>query len=204
MTTLTLQNLTKEYAPGVTAVSDLNLTINEGELMVLLGPSGCGKTTTLRLISGLLQPTRGDVLFDGRSVLTVPPEKRNAVMVFQEHTLFPFMSVGDNVAYGLKMRKCNRAEIQERVAAALTAVQLPNFQNHWPDQLSGGQRQRVALARALIIRPRLLLLDEPLSNLDRSLREELRQMVRTLQQEAGITTLFVTHDQAEAVAIADR
>ncbi len=203
MTTLTLRNLTKEYVPGVTAVSNLNLTVNEGELMVLLGPSGCGKTTTLRLIAGLLKPTHGDVLFDGASALAVPPEQRGAVMVFQEHALFPFMSVGDNVAFGLKMRKLNQVEIGKRVAAALTAVQLAGYQDRWPDQLSGGQRQRVALARALVIRPRLLL-DEPLSNLDRGLREELRQVVRQLQKEAGITTLFVTHDQAEAVAMADR
>ncbi len=204
MTTLTLKNLSKEYAPGVTAVTDLNLTVQDGELMALLGPSGCGKTTTLRLIAGLLSPTAGDVLFDGRSVRNVLPEKRGAVMVFQEHALFPFMSVGDNVAYGLKMRKLGREEIKLRVAEALTAVQLPNFQDRWPDQMSGGQRQRVALARALVVRPRLLLLDEPLSNLDRGLREELRQMVRQLQQDTGITTLFVTHDQAEAVAVADR
>ena len=204
MTTLTLQNLSKEYLPGHTAVSELNLTINEGELMVLLGPSGCGKTTTLRLIAGLLQPSSGDVLFDGLSVLDLPPEKRGAVMVFQEHTLFPFMSVGDNVAYGLKMRKLAPAEIEKKVAQALTAVQLPGYQDRPPASLSSGQRQRVALARALVVRPRLLLLDEPLSNLDPGLREELRQVVRSLQQEAGITTLFVTHDQAEAVAIADR
>ena len=204
MTTLTLQNLSKEYLPGHTAVSKLNLTIKEGELMVLLGPSGCGKTTVLRLIAGLLRPSSGDVLFDGASVLDLPPEKRGAVMVFQEHTLFPFMSVGDNVAYGLKMRKLASGKIEKKVAQALMAVQLPGYEDRWPVSLSSGQRQRVALARALVVRPRLLLLDEPLSNLDPSLREELRQVVRSLQQEAGITTLFVTHDQAEAVAIADR
>ena len=204
MTTLTLQNLSKQYEHGITAVSDLNLTVNEGELMVLLGPSGCGKTTTLRLISGLAQPSRGDVLFDNRSVLALPAEKRGAVMVFQEHALFPFMSVGDNVAYGLKMRKIEAQAIRRRVAHALSAVQLAGFEDRWPDSLSGGQKQRVALARALVVRPRLLLLDEPLSNLDRSLREDLRQVVRDLQKEAGITTLFVTHDQAEALAIADR
>jgi ABC-type Fe3+/spermidine/putrescine transport system ATPase subunit len=204
MTTLTLQNLGKEYWDGFAAVSDLNLTVNEGELMVLLGPSGCGKTTTLRLISGLDKPSSGDVLFDGRSVLGVPAEKRGAVMVFQEHALFPFMSVGDNVSYGLKMRKIKTEAMRSRVAEALTAVQLPGYEDRWPDSLSGGQKQRVALARALVVRPRLLLLDEPLSNLDRSLREDLRQMVRNLQKIAGITTLFVTHDQAEAVAIGDR
>lgn len=204
MTTLVLKDLTKEFTPGIPAVSELNLTVREGELMVLLGPSGCGKTTTLRLIAGLLPPTKGDVQFNGDSVLEVPPEKRGAVMVFQEHALFPFMSVGDNVAYGLKMRKLAREEIRQRVAAALTAVHLPGYEKRWPDQLSGGQLQRVALARALVIRPRLLLLDEPLSSLDPGLRKELQQMIRALQQEAQITTLFVTHDQAEAVAVADR
>ena len=204
MTTLTLVNLTKTYAPDITAVFGLDLTVHEGELMALLGPSGCGKTTTLRLIAGLLAPTSGNVLFNGRSVLSVPPEKREAVMVFQEQSLFPFMSVGDNVAYGLKMRRRPRTEIRQRVAAALTAVHLPGYEDRWPDQLSGGQRQRVALARALVIQPRLLLLDEPLNSLDPGLRFELQQMIRTLQQEVAITTLFVTHDQAEAVAIADR
>jgi ABC-type Fe3+/spermidine/putrescine transport system ATPase subunit len=204
MTTLSLIDLTKEYVPGVTAVADLNLTLREGELMALLGPSGCGKTTTLRLISGLTAPTHGDVHFDGQSVLPTPPEKRGTVMVFQKDALFSFMSVGENVAFGLKMQKLPPQVIRERVAEVLTAVQLPNFESRRPDQLSGGQRQRVALARALVIRPRMLLLDEPLSNLDRELREDLRHMIRTLQKETGITTLFVTHDQVEAVTIADR
>ena len=204
MTELILRKLTREYTPGVAAVRDLNITVNDGELMVLLGPSGCGKTTTLRMVAGLVQPTSGDVLFDGQSVLGLPPEKRGAVMVFQEHALFPFMNVGDNVAYGLKMRGVSRPDIRRRVAQALTAVQLAGSEERWPEQLSGGQKQRVALARALVVRPRLLLLDEPLSNLDRGLREELRQMVRNLQRESGISTLFVTHDQAEAVTIADR
>ncbi|MCP5011158.1 MAG: ABC transporter ATP-binding protein [Aestuariibacter sp.] len=204
MTQLDLKRLTKTFTPGETAVSDLNLTLNDGELMVLLGPSGCGKTTTLRMIAGLLPPTSGDIQFDGQSVLTVPPEQRGAVMVFQEHALFPFMTVGDNIAYGLKMRKLDKALIQKRVTSALKAIHLPGIESRWPAQLSGGQQQRIALARALVVRPKLLLLDEPLSSLDRSLRQDLRHMIRTLQQEAGITTLFVTHDQAEAVAIADR
>jgi ABC-type sugar transport system ATPase subunit len=156
------------------------------------------------LIAGLLTPTGGDLLFDGQSVLTLPPEKRGAVMVFQQHALFPFMSVGDNIAFGLKMKGVDRATIRKGVAAALKKVQLPGIEERWPNQLSAGQQQRVALARALVIRPNVLLLDEPLSNLDQSLREELQSMIRTLQQEAAITTLFVTHDQAEAVAIADR
>lgn len=204
MTTLTLTDLTKEYAPGAFALTDLNLTAKSGEFLVLLGPSGSGKTTTLRLIAGLLQPSRGDILFNGRSILQTPAEKRGAVMVFQEHALFPFMSVGDNVAFGLKLKKLGRKAIQERVAEVLAAVQLPGFEDRWPDELSGGQRQRIALARALAVRPKILLLDEPLSNLEPRLRETLREMIRTLQKEAGITTLFVTHDQAEAVAVADR
>ncbi len=204
MTELTIRKLSMEYEPGVTAVKGLDLTVSDGELMVLLGPSGCGKTTTLRIVAGLLRPTAGDVLFDGQSVIDLPPEERGAVMVFQEHALFPFMSVGDNVAYGLNMRGVSKMDIRRRVARALAAVQLDGSEDRWPEQLSGGQKQRVALARALVVRPRLLLLDEPLSNLDRSLREDLRYMVRSLQQEAGISTLFVTHDQAEAVAIADR
>lgn len=201
---LTLKNLTKEYNPGEPALMDLNLSLEAGELMVLLGPSGSGKTTTLRMIGGLVPPTRGDICFNGKSVLALPPEKRSIGMVFQDASLFPFLSVGRNVAFGLRLRKMGKKQINDRVERALEAVQLDNFANRRPDQLSGGQRQRVALARALVIQPRLLLLDEPMSNLDRGLREDLRRMIRTLQKEAGITTLFVTHDQAEALAIADR
>jgi ABC-type Fe3+/spermidine/putrescine transport system ATPase subunit len=204
MTALTLRNLTKEYTPGVPAVADLDFSVKNGELLVLLGPSGCGKTTTLRLIAGLLKPTQGDLLFDGRSVLRTPPEKRSAVMVFQEHALFPFMSVAENIAFGLKMKGLDRTAIRAGVADALAAVQLSGFEDRWPDQLSGGQRQRVALARALAVRPKVLLLDEPLSNLEPGLREELQQVIRSLQRKSGITTLFVTHDQTEAVAVADR
>jgi ABC-type Fe3+/spermidine/putrescine transport system ATPase subunit len=173
-------------------------------LVAVLGPSGCGKTTTLRLIAGLLDPTSGDIAFDGEPVLGVPPEKRGAVMVFQQHLLFPFMSVADNVAFGLKMRGVGRDETRRRVAEALALVQLPGLEARWADELSDGQRQRVALARALVVRPKLLLLDEPLSNLDPELREELRTEIVNLQKQLGITTLFVTHDQAEAVAVADR
>lgn len=204
MTTLTLSDVTKVYEPGVVAVSDLSLDVESGELLVILGPSGCGKTTTLRLIAGLLQPTAGDILFDGKSALALPPEKRGAVMVFQENALFPFRSVRDNVAFGLQLRKLDRDVIRRRVTEALAMVQMADYEEYWPDQLSGGQKQRVALARALVIRPNLLLMDEPLSSLDRDLREKLQQMIRNLQREANITTLFVTHDQAEAVAIADR
>ncbi len=203
MTTVTLKNLSKHYG-NAAAVQDLTMDIADGEMVVLLGPSGSGKTTTLRLVAGLLNPSAGELLFDGRSVLSTPPEKREAVMVFQEHMLFPFMSVGDNVAFGLKIKKQPKKVIREAVALALDAVQLEGFEQRWPDELSGGQRQRVALARALAVKPRLLLLDEPLSNLEPGLREELREMIRLLQRQAGITTLFVTHDQMEAVAVADR
>lgn len=204
MTTVELVGLRKEYEGGAPAVRDLTLTIQDGELMVLLGPSGCGKTTTLRMIAGLTAPSAGDLRFDGVSMLGAPPEKRGAAMVFQQHALFPFMSVGDNVAFGLRLRKLNRTAVRRRVAEALAAVQLPGFEDRWPDELSGGQQQRVALARVLAIRPKVLLLDEPLSNLDRSLRVELREMIRDLQRVTGVTTLFVTHDQTEAIAIADR
>ncbi len=210
MTTLTLTRLSKDFpsrngpARASRALRELSLRVESGELMALLGPSGCGKTTTLRLIAGLLDPASGDIAFDGESVLSVPPEKRGAVMVFQGHLLFPFMSVADNVAFGLKMRGVGRDESRRRVAEALALVRLPGFEHRWADELSGGQRQRVALARALVVRPKLLLLDEPLSNLDPELREELRSEIVSLQKQLRITTLFVTHDQAEAVAVADR
>jgi ABC-type Fe3+/spermidine/putrescine transport system ATPase subunit len=207
MTTLTLTRLTKEFstrAGTLTALRDLSLSVASGEMLALLGPSGCGKTTALRLIAGLFTPTAGDIAFDGQSVLALPPEKRGAVMVFQQHLLFPFMSVSENVAFGLKMRGAGKDEIRRRAAEALEMVRLSGFERRWADELSGGQRQRVALARALVVRPRLLLLDEPLSSLDPELRDELRAEVVNLQKRLSITTLFVTHDQAEAVAVADR
>jgi len=207
MTSLDLDRLTFNYrsrAGSVRAVDDLSLTVGSGELVTLLGPSGSGKTTTLRLIAGLLKPAAGDVRFDGESVGGRPPERRAAVMVFQAHLLFPFMSVGDNVAFGLRMRGLNRYEVRRQVKQALAVVRLPDFESRWPGELSGGEQQRVALARALVVRPRVLLLDEPLSNLDAELREELRAEIAALQKRHGVTTVYVTHDQAEAVAIADR
>lgn len=204
MTTVSLLDVSKSYEVDNTAVSNFNLTIQQGELMVLLGPSGCGKTTIMRLIAGLIQPTVGDIQFDGQSILATPPEKRGAVMVFQHDALFPFMSVADNVAFGLAVRHVSKAEMAQKVTDALAAVQLAGFEHKRPSELSGGQRQRVALARALVIQPKILLLDEPLSQLDPELRQELRQMIRRLQKQVGITTLFVTHDQEEAIAIADR
>lgn len=204
MTTLTLKNISKEYTPGEPILADINLTAPDGELLALLGPSGGGKTTILRLIAGLLQPTAGDILFDGESVLDVPAEKRGAAMVFQVHGIFPFMTVGENVAFGLKLKKLDHAEIETKVAKALSAVQLDGFHDRRSSQLSGGQRQRVALARALVIRPNILLLDEPLNDLEAALRADLRTMIRNLQKEYGITTIFVTHDQTEAITVADR
>jgi ABC-type Fe3+/spermidine/putrescine transport system ATPase subunit len=204
MTTLAIKHLTKHYSNGVEAVTGFSLDVAQGELLALLGPSGCGKTTLLRMIAGLLPPTGGDVLFNEQSVLPLPPQKRGAVMVFQEHQLFPFMSVADNIAFGLKVQKFDKTTITGKIKQALAMVQMSGYEERMPDQLSGGERQRVALARALILKPRLLLLDEPLSNLDSSLRQELRTIIRCLQKETGITTIFVTHDQTEAVTIADR
>ncbi len=204
MTTVSLYNLSLAFPAGPSVLHDVSLTVAQGELMVLLGPSGSGKTTILRSIAGLLRPTAGDIRFDERTVLDVPPEKRGAVMVFQEHALFPFMDVGANVAFGLKMRRIDAATTRRKVAQALAAVQLAGYEDRRPDELSGGQRQRVALARALVVEPRVLLLDEPLSSLEPSLREDLRGIIRSLQQQAGITMIFVTHDQTDAVAVADR
>ncbi len=205
MTHVSLQKLTKVY-PGATepSLDRLSLEIPTGELTALLGPSGCGKTTTMKMIAGLLAPTSGDVTFDGRSVLKDKPEHRGVVMVFQNYLLFPYMSVADNIGFGLKMRKVDKPQIEKRVAEMLELVKLPDLGKRKPAELSGGQQQRVALARALIVQPNVLLLDEPLSNLDAHLRFEMRDLIRSLQQEMGITTIFVTHDQEEAVVLADR
>ncbi len=204
VTKMTLRGLEMTYDGGVRGVAGLDLTIAHGELMVLLGPSGAGKTTTLRLIAGLLRPTAGDVLFDGRTVLDTLPEKRGAVMVFQDNSLFPFRTVGENLEFGLRMRKIERSERRARIAPALAAVRMAGFEDRWPDELSGGQRQRVALARALVVRPRVLLLDEPMTSLEPELRADLRDTISRVHREAGITTVLVTHDQGEAVALADR
>ncbi len=205
MTHVSLQELTKVY-PGATApaLDRLSLEIASGELTALLGPSGCGKTTTMKMIAGLLPVSSGEINFDGKSILREKPENRNVVMVFQNYLLFPYMSVADNIGFGLKMRKLPKDEIARRVAEILALVRLPDLGARKPKELSGGQQQRVALARALIVQPRVLLLDEPLSNLDAHLRFEMRDLIRNLQQEMGITTIFVTHDQEEAVVLADR
>ena len=205
MTQVSIKNLTKVY-PGLTVPSldNLSLEINSGSLTALLGPSGCGKTTTMKMIAGLLDQTSGDVTFDGTSILKEKPENRGVVMVFQNHLLFPYMNVQDNIGFGLKMRNVHKDEIFNRVIKMLDLVKLPNMENRMPKELSGGQQQRVALARALIVQPRVLLLDEPLSNLDAHLRFEMRDLIRNLQQSMGITTIFVTHDQEEAVVLADQ
>ena len=205
MTHVSIKNLTKVY-PGLTVPSldNLSLEINSGSLTALLGPSGCGKTTTMKMIAGLLDQTSGDVTFDGTSILKEKPENRGVVMVFQNHLLFPYMNVQDNIGFGLKMRNVNKDEIFNRVIKMLDLVKLPNMENRMPKDLSGGHQQRVALARALIVQPRVLLLDEPLSNLDAHLRFEMRDLIRNLQQSMGITTIFVTHDQEEAVVLADQ
>lgn len=205
MTRLELIGLSKHFkAQARPAVDRINLEVKAGELVALLGPSGCGKTTTLKMIAGLLRPDAGDIRMDGKSVLDVPAEKRNTVMVFQQHALFPFMNVGDNVAFGLRVRGLGKKEIHRRVEEMLALVQLPGMSKRATDELSGGQQQRVALARALITRPKLLLLDEPLANLDAHLRYEMRSLILSLQRQTGVTTIVVTHDQEEAVMLADR
>jgi len=203
VTRVQLVHLTRTFG-SVTAVDDLSLDVASGEMIALLGPSGCGKTTTLRMIAGLLEPSSGDVLFDGRSMLSVRTERRGAVMVFQKHLLYPTMTVAGNVGFGLRMQKVARREIERRAAEMLELVRLPGMGDRKAHELSGGQQQRVALARALVVRPRVLLLDEPLANLDANLRIEMRELIRSIQAETGITSLFVTHDQEEAVMLADR
>lgn len=204
MTQVTLHSLSKTYDRHHPAVADVCLDIPCGRITALLGPSGCGKTTLLKMIAGLMPPSAGDICFDGQSVLQVPAERRGAVMVFQNHLLFPTLSVFDNIAFGLKMRGEPKTVIGERVAAMLDLVKLSGYERRRPHQLSGGQRQRVALARALVVEPKVLLLDEPLSNLDAHLRNEMRDLIYDLQRQLGITTVVVTHDQEEAVILADQ
>lgn len=202
MTKVSLNKLNKVYTGNVSAVRDLDLAIADGKITALLGPSGCGKTTTLKMIAGLLQPTGGDILFDGETVLSVSAENRHAVMVFQNHLLFPHMNVGENVGFGLRMAGMPKVKRREKIARILELVQLAGFENRRPNQLSGGQRQRVALARALVVDPRVLLLDEPLSNLDAHLRDEMRALILRVQARTNVTTIVVTHDQEEAVILA--
>ncbi|MBA2441225.1 MAG: ABC transporter ATP-binding protein [Rubrobacter sp.] len=199
-----LEGVSHRYSRDEWALSELSLAVEPGELVAFLGPSGCGKTTALKILSGLLTPTGGDVRVDGRSVLGVPPERREAAMVFQKPLLFPHMSVEANVGFGLKMRGVPRGESGGKVETALRRVRMDGYADRKPGELSGGQQQRVALARALVTEPGLLLLDEPLSSLDANLREGMRELVKEVQESGGYTTVFVTHDQEEAVVLADR
>ena len=203
MAQLHIDHLTKCYG-NLTVVDDVSLSVADGEFVVLLGPSGCGKTTTLRMMAGFVTPSSGLISIGTKDVTTLPPWRRNCGLVFQSYALFPHMTVSQNVAFGLEMRKVDQSSIGKRVADALRLVRLEEFGDRYPRQMSGGQQQRVALARALAIEPDILLLDEPLSNLDAKLRVEVRQEIRELQRKLGITTVLVTHDQEEALTVADR
>ncbi|CAB5595852.1 ferric ABC transporter ATP-binding protein [Providencia hangzhouensis] len=197
-----LKNVTKRFGNN-TVIDDLSLSIPQGSMVTLLGPSGCGKTTVLRLVAGLEKPTEGRMFIDGEDVTDRSIQQRDICMVFQSYALFPHMSLGDNVGYGLKMLGLPKAEIKKRVDEALELVDLAGFAGRFVDQISGGQQQRVALARALILKPKVLLFDEPLSNLDANLRRSMREKIRELQQQFNITSLYVTHDQSEAFAVSD-
>ena len=203
MARLEIDRVTKRYG-DVYAVRDVTLDVADGEFVVLLGPSGCGKTTTLRVVAGFAEPTSGTVRLGERDITSLPPWKRNAGLVFQSYALFPHLTVAQNVAFGLEMRKVEPAEMSGRIADALRLVRLEHLGERLPRQLSGGQQQRVALARALVFRPDVLLLDEPLSNLDAKLRQEVRVEIRELQRKLELTTVMVTHDQEEALTMADR
>ncbi len=206
---LSLENITKVFPPRggvseVTAVHNVNLNIQKGELVTLLGPSGCGKTTTMRMIAGFEFPTSGKIILDGQEINSLPPHKRDMSMVFQSYAIFPHLTVFENIAYGLNVKHMSRAIIQEKVDRVLKLVHLEGYGDRAPTQLSGGQQQRVALARALVMEPKVLLMDEPLSNLDAKLREEMRTEIRRIQKEMNITSVYVTHDQIEAMTLSDR
>ncbi len=207
MATVALEGITKRFT-GMAAVDALCLEIKDGEFVSLLGPSGCGKTTTLRLVAGFLQPDAGEIRVNEKVIssgaVLVPPERRNMSMIFQSYAVWPHMTVFQNVAYGLKFKKLSSREIEEKTERLLRVVHLEALKERYPGELSGGQQQRVALARALVVEPQILLLDEPLSNLDANLREEMRFEIRRLHEEFGITTIYVTHDQGEAMVASDR
>lgn len=203
MAFLILQNISKTFG-NTKAVIDFNLEVEKGEFVSFLGPSGCGKTTTLRMIAGFELPSSGHIWLDGEEITFQRPNRRNIGMVFQAYALFPNLTVAQNIGFGLQVRKMERRQIEERVREMLSLIHLESYADRYPYQLSGGQQQRVALARALAIRPRLLLLDEPLSALDAKIRLELRQEIRRIQQTLGITTIYVTHDQEEALSLSDR
>ncbi|MFN8465091.1 MAG: ABC transporter ATP-binding protein [Caldilineaceae bacterium] len=204
MAKLELVGLSKQFGTGAPAVDDVNLSVDDGEFLCILGPSGCGKSTTLRMIGGFEEPTSGDVRIDGASVVNLPPNRRPTAMVFQKYTLWPHMRVYDNIAFGLRLRHMPKAEIEREVGGALELVGLAGYTRRYPAQLSGGEQQRVALARALVLRPKILLLDEPFSNLDALLRVRLREELHAIQRRVKITAVFVTHDQEEALSLADR
>ncbi|WP_419905883.1 ABC transporter ATP-binding protein [Kiloniella sp.] len=197
------ENVTKKYG-AVTAINDVSFSIEPGHLVTLLGPSGCGKTTTLRMIAGLEHPTSGRILIGGKDVTNLPATDRDVSMVFQSYALFPHMTVGENVAYGLSVSGLSKKEAAERAKEGLSLVGLDGYDARLPSELSGGQQQRVAVARALVLEPEVLLLDEPLSNLDAKLRRKVREEIRDLQQKLGLTAVYVTHDQEEALAVSDR
>jgi iron(III) transport system ATP-binding protein len=206
---LILKDIVKTFASRggvgeVTAVDGVSLEIQRGELVTLLGPSGCGKTTTLRLIAGFEFPNSGQILLDNKPINDLPPHKRDMSMVFQSYAIFPHLSVFENIAYGLNVQHVPKDEIKRRVARVLELVELSGLENRAPNQLSGGQQQRVALARALVMEPKVLLMDEPLSNLDAKLREQMRNEIRRIQQRLGITSVYVTHDQIEAMTLSDQ
>lgn len=203
MSYLAVKGLHKRYGAN-TLFTDIEFHAEQGELVTLLGPSGCGKSTLLRCLAGLTEVDRGAIVLAGQDITKLPPQRRGIAMVFQSYALFPNMTVEQNVAFGLRMQRLARDEVHERVLEALTMVELEGFAARYPHQLSGGQCQRVALARSLIVRPRLLLLDEPLSALDARIRRHLREQIRAIQQELGLTTVFVTHDQEEALTLSDR
>ncbi|BCD84161.1 spermidine/putrescine ABC transporter ATP-binding protein [Pseudomonas solani] len=203
MSFLSIQGLHKSYA-ATSIFSDINCEIGKGEFVTLLGPSGCGKSTLLRCIAGLTEVNGGKIVLDGQDLVPLAPQKRGIGMVFQSYALFPNMTAAQNVAFGLRMQKASKEESARRVQEALAMVELDTYADRYPHQLSGGQCQRVALARSLVTRPRLLLLDEPLSALDARIRKHLREQIRSIQQELGLTTLFVTHDQEEALTMSDR
>ncbi|MDX1521659.1 MAG: ABC transporter ATP-binding protein [Anaerolineae bacterium] len=209
MSFLLLENLVKEFVGRggegiVRAVDNANISIKQGEFMTLLGPSGCGKTTTLRLIAGFEFPTKGQIILDGEVINDLPANERDMAMVFQSYAIFPHLSVFENIAYGLKIQRLPRSETQEKVRRVLELTELIGLENRPPNALSGGQQQRVALARALVMEPKVLLMDEPLSNLDAKLREVMRTEIRRIQQTLGITSVYVTHDQIEAMTVSDR
>src|SRR5713226_9191572 len=203
MARLELREITKRFGRAV-AVDQVSLAVTDGEFLTLLGPSGCGKTTTLRIVAGLVDPDEGEVLLDGTPMQHLPAHRRQTAMVFQSYALFPHMTVQENIGFGLRMRGMMPEPIRTHVQEALALVELEGLGDRYPRQLSGGQQQRVAVARAIVTRPKVLLFDEPLSNLDAKLRERLRLELRALQQRLGVTTVYVTHDQAEALALSDR